>query len=86
VEAGEAFRMGLVTRVVPEGSLETEVEALAASVARNPRAGLAASKAIVADLRAGGPTGEGEAYARALGGAEARQRLASFLARRRRRG
>jgi enoyl-CoA hydratase len=65
LDAGEAFRIGLVTRVVPDGALETSVSALAADLARHPRAGLAATKAVVADLQAGRPGDEEQAYAAA---------------------
>ena len=53
VDAAEALRMGLVTRVVPDGELESATNELAAGIARHPRGGLAATKAIVADIRAG---------------------------------
>jgi enoyl-CoA hydratase len=80
VDATEAFRMGLVTRVVPDGTLEESATALAAEIARHPRPGLAATKAIVAGIRAGGRGAEAEAYAAALGsGPEARARIAAFV-------
>jgi len=82
LDAGEAFRMGLVTRVVPDGALETSVSALATDLARHPRAALAATKAVVADLQAGRPGGEAQAYAAALASdPEARLRIAAFIAR-----
>jgi len=53
-DAAEALRMGLVTRVVPDGKLEGAADELAAA-RRHPRGGLAATKAIVADIRAASP-------------------------------
>jgi len=82
VDAAEAHRMGLVTRVVPDGSLDAAAAEVATEVARHPRGGLAASKAIVADLRAGRPGVEAEAYAATLRTDEAaRTRIAAFVAR-----
>ena len=81
LHASEALRMGLVNRVVAPPTLETAVAALAADVARAPRGGLAASKAIVAALRAGAPGGEAQAFAAALGTPAARERLAAFARR-----
>lgn len=83
VRASEALRMGLVNRVVAPPTLEASASALAAEIAASPRSGLAATKAIVATIRAGGAGGEPEAYGAALktGGA-ARSRLQAFLARR----
>ena len=83
VDAAEAERMGLVTRVVPDGALDAEVGALAATIARYPRGGLAATKAIVADIRAGGTGNSARAYAASLcGDPEARARIAAFVTRR----
>jgi enoyl-CoA hydratase/carnithine racemase len=84
VDAAEALRMGLVTRVVPDGALDKEAAALAAEIARHPRAGVAATKAIVADIHAGHAGDAAAAYAAALGSAEGRARVAAFLARKRR--
>ena len=82
VDAGEALRMGLVTRVVPDGTLDAAVEELAAGIARHPRGGLAASKAIVADIRAGKLGNAAQAYAAALRSDKgARERIADFVAR-----
>ncbi len=81
VEAAEALRMGLVTRVVPDGTLETSATALAAEIAKHPGAGLAAIKAVVADIRAGQAGAEAQAYAATLrADAGARARIAAFLA------
>jgi enoyl-CoA hydratase/carnithine racemase len=63
VDAAEALRMGLVTRVVPDGELENATNELAAAIAQHPRGGLAATKAIVADIRAGKSGGAAQAYA-----------------------
>jgi enoyl-CoA hydratase/carnithine racemase len=83
VDAAEAHRMGLVTRVVADGTLDVEAEALAREVARSPRGGLAASKAITAALRAGRPGTEPHAYAALRAAPEAQGRIAAFLHRRR---
>ena len=67
VDAAEALRMGLVTRVVPDGTLEERRRrSWPAAIARHPRGGLAATKAIVADIRAGKSGDAAQAYAAAL--------------------
>ncbi len=82
VDAGEALRMGLVTRVVPDGTLDRAAADFAAEIARNPRGGVAATKAIVADIRAGRPGDAAQAYAAALrADPEVRARIAAFLKR-----
>ncbi|HET9926662.1 MAG TPA: hypothetical protein VFS98_21275, partial [Methylomirabilota bacterium] len=81
--AAEAFRMGLVTRVVPDGTLDAATDALAREVARSPRGGLAASKAITADLRAGRPGAEPRAYGALRSASEAQARITAFLDHRR---
>ena len=83
VDAAEAFRMGLVTRVVPDGTLAAAAGELAREVARSPRGGLAASKAITAGLRAGRPGSEPRAYGALRAAPEAQARIAAFLDRRR---
>ena len=84
VDAPEALRMGLVTRVVPDGTLERAAADFAAEVARHPRGGLAATKAIVADIRAGRSGDAAQAYAAALrADPEARARIAAFVAKKR---
>lgn len=83
VDAAEAFRMGLVTRVVPDGTLDAATDALAREVARSPRGGLAASKAITADLRAGRPAAEPRAYGALRAAPEAQARITAFLDHRR---
>ena len=81
VDAAEALRMGLVTRVVPDGTLDSAAAELAASIARHPRGGLAATKAIVADIRAGKSGDAAQAYASALRRDKgARARIAAFIA------
>lgn len=82
IGAEEASRMGLLTRVVPDGVLDAAVAELAADVARHPRGGLAATKAIVADIRAGRAGAEAQQYAAALRtDPAARERIAAFIAR-----
>jgi len=82
VDATEALRMGLVTRVVPDGTLDRAAADFAAEIARNPRGGLAATKAIVADIRAGRPGDAARAYAATLrADPEAQARIAAFLKR-----
>jgi len=83
VDAAEAFRMGLVSRVVPDGTLDAAADALAQEVARSPRGGLAATKAITADLRAGRPGAEPRAYGALRAAPEAQARIAAFLDHRR---
>jgi enoyl-CoA hydratase/carnithine racemase len=83
VDAAEALRMGLVTRVVSDGELEGATDELAAGIARHPRGGLAATKAIVADIRAGKSGGAAQAYAASLRrDKDARARIAAFVAKR----
>jgi hypothetical protein len=66
---------------VPDGTLDSAVAELAAGIARHPRGGLAATKAIVADIRAGRSGDAGQAYAAALRRDKgARARIAAFLA------
>ena len=84
VRASEALRMGLVNRVVAPATLEATVAALAADIARAPRAGLAATKEIVAAVRKGERGREPEAFGAALGSSpEARERIRAFVQRRR---
>jgi enoyl-CoA hydratase/carnithine racemase len=83
VDATEAFRMGLVTRVVPDGALDAAADEMAREVARSPRGGLAASKAITADLRAGRAGTEPRAYGALRAAPDAQARIAAFLNRRR---
>jgi len=83
VDAAEAHRMGLVTRVVPDGALDAAALTLAHEVARSPRGGLAATKAITAALRAGRAGTEPRAYGALRAAPEAQARIAAFLDRRR---
>jgi enoyl-CoA hydratase/carnithine racemase len=83
VDAAEAHRMGLVTRVVADGALEAAALELAQQVARSPRGGLAATKTITADLRAGRRGAEPRAYAALRAAPDAQARIAAFLNRRR---
>jgi enoyl-CoA hydratase len=82
VRASEALRLGLVNRVVAAATLEASAAAWAADVARSPREGLAATKAIVSDIRTGRQGSEPEAYGATLRtSAAARARIRAFLAR-----
>jgi enoyl-CoA hydratase len=83
VDAAEAHRMGLVSRVVPDGTLDAATDALAREIARSPRGGLSASKAITADLRAGRPGAEPRTYGALRAAPEAQARIAAFLDHRR---
>ena len=84
IHASEALRLGLVNRVVAAPTLQASAAAWAAEIARSPRAGLAATKEIVAALRRGKPGTEPQAYGAALRTSEtARARIAGFVARRR---
>jgi enoyl-CoA hydratase/carnithine racemase len=82
VRAQEALRLGLVHRVVAAPTLQETAAAWAEEIARSPREGVAATKRIVADLRAGLPGREPEAWAAALHTAETQARLRAFIARR----
>lgn len=83
VHASEALRMGLVNRVVAPPTFAAAVASLAADVARAPRAGLAATKALVATVHAGAPGGEPAAFAVTLQTPAARERVRAFVERRR---
>lgn len=83
IHASEALRIGLVNRVVAAPTLEASAAAWAAEIARAPREGLAATKAVVARLRAGDPAGEPEAYGEALRSPAAQERIQAFVARKR---
>ena len=83
VHATEALRMGLVNRVVASPTLEASALKWAEEIAASPREGLAATKEIVAAIRAGTKGREPEAYGAALRtGAAARDRIRAFAARR----
>lgn len=84
VHATEALRMGLLNRVVAPPTLAETARAWATEIARSPREGLAATKAIVAGIRAGRLGREPEAYGAALRtGAAARERIRAFVERKR---
>ncbi|TMQ16509.1 MAG: enoyl-CoA hydratase/isomerase family protein [Candidatus Rokuibacteriota bacterium] len=83
VHASEALRMGLVNRVVAPPTLEASALKWAGEIASAPREGLAATKEIVAAIRAGTKGREPEAYGAALRTSEAaRARIRAFAARR----
>jgi enoyl-CoA hydratase len=85
VHAAEALRMGLVNRVVAPPTLEATVTALAADIARCPREGLAATKEIIAAIRAGARGREAEGYGAALRTSPAaRERIREFASRKKR--
>jgi len=66
-------------------TIEASAVAWADEIANAPRAGLAATKAIVADIRAGLRGREPEAYGAALRTSpEARARITAFVERKRR--
>jgi enoyl-CoA hydratase/carnithine racemase len=84
VQASEALRMGLVNRVVAPPTLEASALKWAGEIAASPREGLAATKEIVAAIRAGTKGREPEAYGAALRASEAaRARIKAFSAKRR---
>lgn len=84
VHATEALRMGLVNRVVAPPTLGETARTWAGEIARAPREGLAATKEIVAGIRAGRLGREPEAYGAALRtGAAARERIRAFVEKRR---
>jgi enoyl-CoA hydratase len=86
VHATEALRMGLVNRVVAAATLAETAQTWAVDIARSPQEGLAATKEIVAGIRAGRLGREAEAYGAALRtGAAARERIRAFVARKGRR-
>ena len=85
IRATEALRMGLVNRVVAAPTLEDSARVWAEEIARSPREGLASTKEIVADIRAGRRGREPEAYGAALRTSDAaRERIRAFVERKRR--
>jgi enoyl-CoA hydratase/carnithine racemase len=82
VRAQEALRLGLVNRVVAAPTLHETAATWATEIARAPREALAATKQIVANLRAGHGGPEPAAYAATLRTGEAQARIQAFLARR----
>jgi enoyl-CoA hydratase/carnithine racemase len=84
VHAPEALRIGLVNRVVAAATLVETTATWAADIARSPREGLTATKAIVAAIRAGERGREPESYGAALRTSDAaRVRIQDFLSRKR---
>jgi enoyl-CoA hydratase/carnithine racemase len=81
LRAQDALRLGLVNRVVAAATLHETADMWAQEIARAPREGLAATKRIVASLRAGQAGREPEAFAAALATVDAQARLRAFLAR-----
>src|SRR5688572_12685346 len=80
IDAAEALRVGLVNEVVPDGALDEAAAGRAADIARHPRGGLSATKAVIADIRAGRAGGEAQAYAASLrADPDARARIAAFV-------
>ena len=80
IDAAEALSIGLVTQVVPDGALEEATATRAAEIACHPRAGVAATKSVIADIRAGRTGAEAQAYAAALrSDPETRARIAAFV-------
>ncbi len=79
IHASEALRMGLINRVVAPPTLEASALKWASEIAASPREGLAATKEIVATIRAGTKGREPEAYGAALRTSEAaRARISAF--------
>ena len=79
IHASEALRMGLVNRVVAPPTLEASALKWAGEIAASPREGVAATKEIVAAIRAGKLGREPEAYGAALRTSEAaRARIRAF--------
>ena len=84
IHASEALRMGLINRVVAPPTLEASALKWASEIAASPREGLAATKEIVATIRASTKGREPEAYGAALRTSEAaRARIKAFSAKRR---
>jgi enoyl-CoA hydratase/carnithine racemase len=84
VRGADALRLGIVNRVVAPPTLDASALAWAEEIAKAPRAGLAATKTIVADIRVGLKGREPEAYGAALRTSpEAQARIQAFVARKR---
>jgi enoyl-CoA hydratase/carnithine racemase len=85
IHASEALRVGLVNRVVAPPTLAASALKWASEIASSPREGLAATKEIIAAIRAGTRGREPEAYGAALRTSDAaRARIRAFVERRRR--
>jgi len=82
---GIARLLDIVAGGLAPPTLSASVAALAADIARSPRGGLAATKEIVAAIRAGARGCEAEGYGAALRtSAAARERIREFASRRKR--
>jgi enoyl-CoA hydratase/carnithine racemase len=86
VDAGEAYRIGLYNRVVPEARLAEETAALAERLARGPRPGLAATKRAlereaVMDLESALDE-EARVQAELMAGPDFREGFAAFMEKR----
>jgi enoyl-CoA hydratase/carnithine racemase len=83
VDADEALALGLATRLVPHGSLDGEVEALATELAARAPSTIAATKALLHRLRAHRlPPSADDIIAECYGSAEFREGVAAFLEKR----
>lgn len=86
LDAIEAERIGLVSRVVPDDDLDRETEAVVAALAQGPASALAATKALLRASLANPLEHqlelESAALASAAGRAEADEGIAAFLAKR----
>ena len=86
IAAAEAEAIGLVTRVVDEGELETEGRALAASLADGPTGALGRARALLIESFGAPLEAQLEREVRSLAAsgatAECREGVAAFLARR----
>ncbi|GIW39786.1 MAG: crotonase [Candidatus Binatia bacterium] len=86
IDADEAYRLGLVERVVEDGRLRDEVDAVARELAAKPRVALAQAKAALqvsteVDL-ATGLRYENEAFALTFSTEDAREGMRAFLEKR----
>ncbi|MBP7126657.1 enoyl-CoA hydratase/isomerase family protein [Myxococcota bacterium] len=86
VGAEEAFRLGLVQRVVPAESLRSEALELAREIAARGPLAVRVAKALVREARertlAGALQAEAEAFAGLFGTADQREGMAAFLEKR----
>jgi enoyl-CoA hydratase/carnithine racemase len=84
IRGGDALRLGIVNRVVAPPTLDASALGWAEEIAKSPRAGLAATKAVVAEIRRGLRGREPEAYGAALRTSpETRARIHAFVTRKR---
>ena len=86
LSAEEAAAMGLVTRVVAEGTLEGEVKTLAASLAQSAAGALGRTKLLLLDGATAGFEAQLEAESQSIAaqgaGAESREGISAFVERR----